>query len=253
MIDLVLGCAKGYNAEEVRPFLRTLRKVSGYKGRVVWFASGGCVKEAKKWGVEVRPCPPTTMKIHANRFLWCLDALWDIKCEGVLLADTRDVIFQNVLSQLSNEGLHTYEEDKSMTIGTCPYNSLWVKLAYGQKGLEKLGSLPISCVGVSHGDRRSVLQYLELLVGEILRVQPKTNKPQDQAAHNFVVREMMKEAVVYPNEEGECYTVGYVPPGKLELRGRVAVNKAGLVPTIVHQWERKRHSRFKQLVERSFL
>jgi len=43
MIDLVAGYARGYNAEQIRPFLKSLRE-TGYDGDVLLFADGTAAK-----------------------------------------------------------------------------------------------------------------------------------------------------------------------------------------------------------------
>ena len=99
------------------------------------------------------------------------------------------MIFQkNPADYLPSEGLNVYEEDQSMSLGTCPYNSLWVELGYGKEMLKELKDNFISCVGTTCGDRSSVLFYLGRLVEEIKQIQPRTSRPQDQGAHNYLIR-----------------------------------------------------------------
>lgn len=246
MIDLIAGYAKGYSQSHVRPFFKSLYE-SGYTGRVLFFADGGAAKEAEKWDADVRPCPPLKVKVHSDRFLCLEEAISEINCEGVLLTDTRDVIFQKDPSiALPSKGLHVFEEDKSMTLGSCPYNSEWLRLGYGGNILRNLGHFPISCVGTTCGDLLSVHHYLDNLRREIERIQPKTHKPQDQAAHNYLIRKKLK-ATVWDNEEGEAYTVGYIPRGSVKMVDDKIVNRVGKVPTVIHQWDR--HKNLKNFVE----
>jgi hypothetical protein len=242
MIDLVCGYAKGYDAEQIRPFLKSLRN-SGYEGKILLFANGGAAEEASKWDVDIRPVPNPRMKVHSARFICIAEALSDIDCEGILLADTRDIIFQKDPSEsLSSTGLHVYEEDHSQSLGSCPYNSLWLDLGYGKQILDKLSTYPISCVGTTHGDRGSMLFYLEKLVEQIKNIQPNTNHPQDQAAHNYIIREKLIDAdgvYVWGNEEGEIYTVGYIKPfGTVKFKDNLIINQSGKVPAVIHQWDR---------------
>lgn len=246
MIDLVAGYAKGYSASQLRPFLKSLR-MSGYSGHILLFADRGGLQEAKKWDVEAIPCPPLRMKVHSDRFLCIRDVLKGRSYEGVLLSDTRDVLFQkNPALKLPYIGLSAYEEDARETIESCPYNSNWIRIGYGEDALKHLGSYPISCVGTVCGDFDSITKYLHKLCKEIETIQPLTGEPQDQAAHNVVIRgDTMTD--VWANEEGEVYTVGYIlPRNAVEIRDGAIVNRAGQVPTVIHQWDR--HTKLQEYV-----
>ena len=246
MIDLVVGYARGYDADIIRPFLKSLRK-TGYDGRILLFANGGAAEESKKWDVDLRPIPKPRIKVHSDRFVILEEALRDIPCEGMFLSDTRDVIFQkNPRGFLPSEGLNVYEEDQCMSLKTCPYNSLWLSLGYGEETLDKLSESPISCVGTSCGDRDSILIYLKMLREEVERIQPKTTHPQDQAAHNYLIREKL-DCRVWNNEEGEIYTVGYVHRGSVKIKRNKIINMSGDIPTVIHQWDR--HNNLENLIK----
>jgi len=248
MIDLVAGYAKGYNEQQIRPFLKSLRD-SGYEGKILLFANGGAAKEAKKWNVDIRPVPPLRIKVHSDRFL-CLEEVLQ-PCEGVFLADTRDVIFQkNPAEDLPAYGLNAFEEDLSMTLGTCPYNSKWLTTGYGEAVMEEMKDFPISCVGTICGDYASIDNYLKFQRKEVLRLQPKTKLPQDQATHNFLIRKKLG-CIVWPNENGEVYTVGYIPKKTIIVRDDKILNLHGKVPTVIHQWDR--HKNLSRFVEEKYL
>lgn len=250
MINLVAGYARGYGREEIRPFLRSLRE-TGYQGRILLFADGGAAEEAKRWDVDLRPMCKPTMKVHSARFISLQEALLNTTHEGVFLSDTRDVIFQtDPTYRLPFDGINAFEEDLSQTIGSCPYNSDWIKIGYGEGVLKELSGFPISCVGTSCGDRDSMKSYLKALRNQVERLQPMTSKPQDQGAHNYLVRKVLN-AWIWGNEEGEVYTVGYIPRGTVPVVDGQILNREGRVPAVVHQWDR--HVNLKQLVEEKFL
>jgi len=249
MIDTVLGYARGYDAHQVRPFLLSLQS-TGFAGTVLMIADGGAAEESRRLGAVVHPTGPLRLKVHSDRLLRWEEVLAETPCDGVLMADTRDVIFQKDPSaHLPHEGFHAFLEDASMTLGSCPYNSSWIREGYGEEGLMELGDYPISCVGTSCGDYESVLRYLRVMVGEVKRIQPKTRLPQDQAAHNAVIRRQVLPHI-WANEKGEVYTVGYCPRGSVQIVEDQIVNRAGRVPTVVHQWDR--HPNLKELVERKW-
>ena len=251
MIDVVAGYARGYNAEQIRPFLKSLRG-TGYQGKILLFANGEAEEEAKKWEVDLHPCPKPGMKVHSARFLCLEEALKSIPFKGAFLSDTRDVIFQkNPAEFLPSKGLNVYEEDQCMSLGTCPYNSLWIKLGYGETTLDMLKDNFISCVGTFCGDRESILNYLDKLVTEIKKIQPRTNEPQDQGAHNYLIRGQVKSHV-WNNEEGEVYTVGYIKPfGVVKVEDGKVINLSKDVPAVIHQWDR--HPNLVSLVEERYM
>jgi len=251
MIDLVAGYARGYNAEQIRPFLKSLRD-TGYEGDILLFADGDAAKEAEKWDVEIHPVPKLRIKVHSDRFLCLEEVIKKQPCEGVFLADTRDVIFQkNPSNNLPSHWptIHAFEEDESMSLGSCPYNSKWIKIGYGEDMLKELSGHPISCVGTISGDYLSILVYLKQQVEEVMRLQPKTTEPQDQATHNYLIRKVLK-TTIWNNEEGEVYTVGYIPRGSVKIQDGKIINKAGKVPTVIHQWDR--HKNLTRFVEERY-
>jgi hypothetical protein len=187
------------------------------------------------------------MKVHSDRFLCLEEELRSVKCNGVLLTDTRDVYFQaNPAVALPAEGLNVFEEDASMTIGTCPYNSLWIQLGYGDEALRKMSKEAISCVGTVCGDYGSITYYLRLLRQEVERIQPRTQKPQDQGAHNYLINEVL-DAVSWKNEDAEVYTVGYIKRNTVQIVDGRIVNTRGHAPSVIHQWDR--HKNLIELVE----
>lgn len=245
MIDLIAGYARGYTANQIRPFLYSLKK-TGYSGQVLLFADGGAAHEAQRLGFPSVPIPKPRIKVHSDRFIQLEEALRNLPCQGVFLTDTRDVIFQKDPATLPSEGLNAYEEDAGMTIGTCPYNAEWIRLGYGMDVFQEMKHFPISCVGTVSGDQRSIKAYLQRLRSEVEAIQPLTRKPQDQAAHNYIIRRVLP-ATVYPNDLADVFTVGYVPRGTVRIKDGQIINQHGMVPAVVHQWDR--HSNLKAHVE----
>lgn len=252
MVDLVMGAAVGYDANQIRPFLASLRR-KGYLGRIVLWANGEALLEARKWDVEVQPVPPVRTLPHAERFLWMRDFLKKTACQSVFLTDTRDVFFQkNPALTLPGNYLHVFQEAAPMTLGSCPYNSEWIRIGYGQKTLELLKDLPILCVGSISGSRTGVLEHLDDLADELAVLQPKTRKPQDQSCHNVILRRGDPDGVnFWDNEQSEVYTVGYLPRESVAVVDGTVRNKAGEIPTVVHQWDR--HQNLSALVKELYL
>lgn len=138
-----------------------------------------------------------------------------------------------------------------MTLGSCPYNSEWLKIGYGDQALDKLKDFPISCVGSFSGGRLRVCNHLYRLTGELKSLQKKTHKPQDQSCHNFIIRNNKNDdQTIWGNEVSEIYTVGYIPYGTVEIKENTILNKNGCAPCVIHQWER--HPNLTELVNRLY-
>jgi hypothetical protein len=255
MIDLVVGAAQGFNGRQIRPFLKSLRD-NGYEGRVILFADKGAAREAAQWDVEVLPCPPVKVLPHAERFLWIHKKItnldWDPR--GIFLADTRDIIFQGNAANLPSYGLHAFEEDPCMTIGSCPYNSEWMELGYGKPGLDATRDQSIICVGTICGDPLGVGRHLQRLCIDLEKLQPKTRKPQDQSCHNYIIRSTPPtQKTVWANDNPWVYTVGYVGHpvrDTIRFNDEGIMNGNGLYPLVVHQWDR--HPSLKEFVEERY-
>lgn len=256
MIDCILGYAKGYSRKQILPFLKSLL-TTGYEGMVIMFADGEAAEALKSehgtLNMDVRPVPAVNTLPHAERFYHLKDVI-PKDAHGVLLLDTRDVIFQENPCYLPSDILNVFEEDDSMTIGKCPYNSLWIKTGYGEISLKELSSKPILCVGSFCGDARLVKRYLDMLVSELKRIQPRTNDPQDQAAHNWLCNALEQTPTPpfrWKNEHSPIYTVGYIPRETVQIQGGYIMNKMGNIPAVVHQWDR--HHNLTDFVEKTYV
>lgn len=250
MINCVIGAAAGYHARHIRPFLKSLRD-SGYSNRIVLFVDGGAAEEAKKWDVQIQPVPKLKTTAHADRFSWIYDKVKTIDAEGILCLDTRDVIFQKNPALLPSYTLHAFSEDDSQTIGSCPYNSKWVEIGYGVEGLAKLKDKSILCVGSFCGAQHYVQEHLEKLVKEIHRCKGITREHQDQSCHNWLIyTDNKNQSCIWGNENDKIYTVGYVPFGTVPVVDDKILNRAGEIPTVIHQWDR--HPNLTELVQRLY-
>jgi len=245
MIDCIIGAAVKYSPEQVRPFVKSLFQAN-YTGRCLLFVDReDTAQEVERWGWEAAEpggCP--FPQPHSNRFFWIKDAMPD--CQGVLCLDVRDTIFQLNPESLPSLYLNVFAEADTMTIGSCPYNSKWIRVGYGEDMLRRIQGMSILCVGSFCGAAGVVAEYLDRLCREIEKIQGKTTEFQDQAAHNYLIQGGEAVATCWRNERSPVYTVGYLPRGSVQTEGEYIVNQAGEVPAVVHQWDR--HDNLKDLV-----
>lgn len=236
-MDMILTAAYGYGPENVQPFLRSLVSV-GYKGRVVILTDLRTSLSPNFEGLDLVLLPRVNMGgRHVNQwrfFVW-LDYLRTVPgTEGqVILTDVRDVIFQRNPATLPKDRINGYFEHHGMRIGMCPYNSVWIRDAYGEAVLNRMKDEKIVCAGTIIGSLGGMREYVEELVDRMSQLSGKVGL--DQAVHNVAIREDPR-AVLHSNGDG-VYTVGYVPRDQVQTAPGVVVCNHQ-VPTIVHQYDR---------------
>ena len=157
-----------------------------------------------------------------------------------MLSDVRDVIFQRDPFDFEfADSLCVFLEDDREVMKDCPHNSAWLKTAYGEKTLLELGDNVASCSGVTIGTTAEVMNYLELMVDQMLRLKFHASG-MDQGVHNYLLYEEKIENVrLFPNRRGPVFTMGKTVdlPTRFDAEGFV-VNENGTVPHVLHQYER---------------
>ncbi len=254
MSNIVLGTAVGYRIGAIMPFVLSLIK-SGYKGRVVLFVEdlkSNLAKYLRKHSIE--PClyesshiPVTNQRyILYKRFIEQEDGIGQI-----MLTDVRDVIFQgNPFTLCNTDNLYCFEEDKSMTLANCYYNSKWIHQAYGKNVLAQIGHNPIICSGVTIGSYSKILQYLEILCRKLATVPPVWGI--DQGIHNFLIRSgKISHVVIYTNESGPVYTLHHVRPNSININKNGYITNESGMPCVIHQYDR--HPLLKVAVQKKYI
>lgn len=240
--NVVLGMAFGYSWPQLRPFVKSLRK-TGYKEDVVLFVKNMedryTIKKLYEHNVKVIavPTPPRDACIAMLRNYLYQEYLSKIKYNKVMITDVSDVIFQSNPFEEVKEGIYFFLEDANITIGICPYNSAWIKEAYGNEYFELKKDKPISCAGTIIGTYDDVMDYLDMMTQEIDKFNPASNL--DQAAHNYIIWEnYLDNFSVFPNDAGLVMTIGYMQIDSLEFENGLLKNKYGY-PAVIHQYNRQ--------------
>jgi hypothetical protein len=230
---LILGLAMGMSLEQLRPFFLSLEK-SGYRGDVCllvknlpldallflrarrvnlvpfkknflhpkWAHFAGLakpfLKPRQRCELEER-LTTAYLHVHCARNVYFRDYLAD--CAGfyeqVMLVDVRDVMFQRDPFDFEMpEGVSVFWEATNVTLGACPFNSIWLLNAFGRGVLEKLSKRLIVCSGTLFGAPPDLLEYLDRIVQ--LYSTHKTHDSMDQAACNYVV-------YLWPPEKLHCF------------------------------------------------
>jgi len=153
----------------------------------------------------------------------------------VMLTDVRDVVFlASPFSFDIAEDVCVFLENGKLRLRDQTNNRGWLIGAYGQAGYEEIADRPISCSGITIGDARAVLEYLERMVDELARL-PRQFRGMDQGVHNYLLHNgRIPRARVVSNEAGPVLTIGTMPEGE----AAAALRARGRELTIVHQYDR---------------
>lgn len=179
-----------------------------------------------------------------GRYLRAMEFIEAHAHSRILLTDVRDVVFQgDPFKHMPGTGLAVSMESPSHTLATEPFNAGWIKLAGGAAMLRQIGDRPVSCSGVTGGDRASILHYLRLMNREILGLGLRAagQSGVDQGIHNILVwTGQLGEIHRLETLASPVATLGAVDPADLKLDeyGRL-LNRDGSVVGILHQYDRQ--------------
>ncbi|MHA1299680.1 MAG: hypothetical protein ACTSO9_09615 [Candidatus Helarchaeota archaeon] len=261
--NLILGVAKGYNYDEIKPFIISLKN-SGFEGDLCLFVSNINMKTYKsliKQGVKLvsftdefpfipnisdikRILPNISfnkMDVDCSRYIMYYIYLFihGKKYSNVMLTDVRDVAFQRDPFDFKHiNGLCCFLEDKHMKINKCGVNSGWIKHAFGEKILEEIGHNYISCSGVTIGETSRVMKYLKQMIDWFTQI--KLIRGIDQGIHNYLIyTNQLDEIKLFENEEGPVYTVGHKRKNTFRFNKEgLLINDSGMVINVLHQYDR---------------
>ena len=195
---LVLGAAIGFDVEQVRVFVESLR--ANYPGDVLLLIRWPGLEVARYLkshsinAIRVFQTRSFTRSVHARRYAIYLDYLRR-RLSGydqVMMSDVRDVVFQgNPFDGITSPKCHFYLESAVRTIGEDPTNSRWVRGCFSAADADELASRRISCSGITIGGTAAIVAYLERMVMRIRalpwRIYRGIGHGYDQAIHNYLV------------------------------------------------------------------
>jgi len=270
--NLILGIAEDLTFKDLELFIGSLKKVN-YEGDICLFVSGmNAVNRntLRQYGVKTvafnnrfpytkdtsemevsyistRYTKSDFKKIPMRTFRFIMYYLYLSKHKDeysrVLLADTRDVIFQKDPFDFGDDkALYCFLENKNMTIGSCPSNSAWIRDLCGEKTLSEIGENNIICSGVNIGGILPIMRHLENRIEVSQQFKKSSPKPigGDQAAHNYIIYKIRPKNVklVY-NETGPVMNLHYVSKDAMRFNNDgLLINDNGDVVNIVHQYDR---------------
>jgi hypothetical protein len=161
---------------------------------------------------------------------------------NVLLADSRDVVFQRDPFASLPAGLTTGLE--SVLMKDQPANVEWLRHLYGDDStfpMESLMNQKVICSGVTLGGTADVATYLEKVCAEFMEKLPRMiHTPYlDQGVHNGLLR-TGKISNAHFTENGEPWiaTVGTSDLREFAKSSRELLTASGEPVSIVHQYDR---------------
>jgi hypothetical protein len=248
---VVLGAAVGFNVDQVRVFVESLRAV-GYTGDVVMLVRWPGFKirrYLRSRGVKPIPILQTrsfTRSVHARRYTIYanyLRARLD-RYDQVMLSDVRDVVFQrHPFEGINSPKCHFFLEGSTQTIGEDPTNSRWVRGCATHDEAEAVAACRISCSGITIGGIRAVVAYLDHMIDRIrvipFRVYRKIGHGYDQAIHNLLIHLNPDIDGIIVQNNGHIATMALGPRSLYRLDEAAQIHtSAGHQPAICHQYDR---------------
>jgi hypothetical protein len=246
--NLVLGMTAGYGRAELAPFVESLRGC-GYRGDIA-LVTFDTSAETSAWlrARQVRELsfdslPLLNMSMNSARMLKYLEFLRTEALDRynyIMLADVRDIVFQgDPFARVDGAPLYYFLES-GRTIGTCPVNAGWMRMAFGEEVLRQTASFPVSCAGTTIGTPRAMLAYLLWMARYIAESAPGVRHSGiDQAIHNYLMATQAIDGAKVMANGGMVMTV---PPDErsgitVAADGRL-INADGTVSETVHQYDR---------------
>lgn len=169
----------------------------------------------------------------------------------VLLADSRDVIFQRdpfTIPVDHGRPLDVFMEDYFRNFGNSGINQGHVIPCFGADRVKRVllsPPRPVSCSGITLGSYSAVSAYLNVMWTEMRRPQySATCLQHDQAFHNMLLwtgrlSEESGGVRAWSNEDGPVTTIGWPQHLYRDQFGRV-INRQGELVHIVHQYDRRK-------------
>jgi hypothetical protein len=257
---VVLGAAVGFDADQVRVFVESLRAV-GYSGDVallVRWPSFKLIRYLQTRHVHAIPVLQVrsfSRSVHARRYAIYAEFLRARRhrYDQVMVSDVRDVVFQrHPFDGISGRQCHFFLEGISQKIGEDPTNSRWVGGCGTSAQVEAVSSHRICCSGITIGGTDAMLGYLDRMADRIrripFRIYRKIGHGYDQGIHNLIVHldPDIDGAIVENN--GHIATIGLGPESLYSLDENALVRVAGgHLPAVCHQYDR--FPKFRDAIE----
>jgi hypothetical protein len=245
MTELVLGAAYGYSAEQVKPFVTTLRRY--YTGKIAFLVSVNLdptlVELCQESGIDffiVDGDQSNPIHMQWARFFHYENILshpFFTNTTRVLLTDIRDVIFQaHPFSLPMTTDFEFFTEPE--TIKNSFVNRGWLQERYGVAETYAWENKNIICSGTIRTTMAGAQVVVRNMIMESEKLQATGRSPLDQPMLNYLVYSgAFFNYRVFDNGEGAVDTLHFAKELKFSPSG-VLLNKNNQPVPIIHQWDR---------------
>ena len=276
--NLVLGAVRGYNFEQLRPFVVSLQRTA-FEGDLVllWnnlsdetlnsldkhgvklvhfsYRGNGALNSWSRFWQAIRPVVRLPIgnllrrviykKILNLAFVRYIHALEFLEASAsrynqVLLTDVRDVIFQDDPFRDPLPGnITAFLEAPHMMFGCEPMNDDWIKTNYGAEMTEKVSGNRISCCGTVMGTATGIIDYLRVFIAEIMQLKSVAHGA-DTSVHNVLVHDVLVNKIaIAENFHGAVGTMSRgILTGFLEITNGYVSSPKRLPVPVLHQYDR---------------
>ncbi len=239
---VIIAAAIGYGIYEFKNFVIPLRKV--YTGDVILFVNAklpsDVVELCKQHNIFTRALPTgSRLGVKGNRYIGyaevCNNYQW------CFATDFRDVFFQSdPFHNVPSADLILFEEHRRHSIGTCPYNSNWIRSCWGNTFLASVSSKPILCSGTIMGTPIGFAQLKDEMLSEMSKTSTLQCSARDQGHLNYLYYAHKIRATVQKQGYGIVNTVGYDTDEKIQkyTSAGAVLQYDGSISPVVHQYDR---------------
>ena len=254
-LNLVMGAAFNLNPRDIKRFVLSFRKFNK-DDDLVLILNHEVYQVLSDFFIKnnVTPIINESYKIidilpHSYRFYLYADYLKNnLKYRSILLADVRDVIFQdNPFEELPASFLYLFKEDSTLKIQDEPYNSFWLKYFYGDATVELIKDNNIICCGTILGSQKQIMKIVKIINEEMLQLKQNLQldmkqHPADQCIVNFVYNQPNTHFVELKSSGDIVGTIGcsiyHVEASDKITHDNEFIYVNGAKPQVVHQYDR---------------
>ena len=251
MKNLVMGVAKGYNWNDIEPFVNSFKQNCLNADLVLFMDNPSKFTENKlnRGGVRIEQIPENLKHMVVN-------TRWEMyenflsshpEYEKIFCTDIRDVIFQGDLfsSYTEYKNFLVYATEGQKIQDDQIYNSKWIRHLFGENEYQKIKDNTAVCCGTIYGSCAGI----NILFEDMTKIFFKdTTWGNDQGALNYFIHNKILpiENQIESNvETGELFTVGVLK--NFPIVNEKILRGDGGVPAVVHQYDR--HPQLVQLVD----
>lgn len=164
--------------------------------------------------------------------------LKDNKFDNVFLTDVRDVVFQADPFDNFLGGCNVFNENETITIADCQWNSSWIREGYGEKQLSDIADKEIYCVGTILADYESIMLLLVKMLKACVDWKGRMNiYGPDTGSFNYLIHNGLIDNIVKRKNGDIVLTVSP------ETYDKIKIEQEGIVynsmrPAVIHQYDR---------------